>query len=93
MIDPRFVYIGANEWKLREYMDYGEYIKVIGKRVQDISFREVEEEKGETSEVSSVAKTKGRKKREIPEEVEELEEEGEDEGGQDSEINFVEEEE
>lgn len=38
--DPRFVYIGNNMWKLREFMGLAEYLKVMGKRSKNIVFSE-----------------------------------------------------
>ncbi|CBZ40422.1 DNA-directed RNA polymerase subunit delta (RNAP delta factor) [Mycoplasma suis KI3806] len=52
--DPRFVYVGKNMWRLREYMEYSEYLKIMGKRAQKISFSEKElEGEDPVEEISS----------------------------------------
>ncbi|CCE66638.1 DNA-directed RNA polymerase subunit delta [Candidatus Mycoplasma haematominutum] len=56
LLDPRFVYIGTDKWKLREFMDYNEYLSLVGKRTQDVALRELEiEGSAQTREVEEVS--------------------------------------
>ncbi|AFO51684.1 DNA-directed RNA polymerase subunit delta [Candidatus Mycoplasma haematolamae str. Purdue] len=77
LCDARFVYLGPNQWKLREYMDYTEYLRVIGKRASDVSFLKEEGDEeptdGEKKEVKTAPKRRGRKPSAPKEPVDEME--------------------
>lgn len=67
LIDPRFVYVGNQQWRLREFMDYNEYLKEIGKRAQDVQLKEPESAEGETKEKVEVKKRGRGRKSALPE--------------------------
>ncbi|AHC39853.1 DNA-directed RNA polymerase subunit delta [Mycoplasma ovis str. Michigan] len=62
LIDPRFVYVGTHQWRLREFMDYTEYLREIGKRAQDVNkYSDPEDAEGDSKDKAD-AKTTGRKR-------------------------------
>lgn len=65
LIDPRFVYVGTHKWRLREFMDYGEYLREVGKRAQDVKFSDPDAIEGETKDTKTEVKKRGRSKKNV----------------------------
>ncbi|WP_181454140.1 DNA-directed RNA polymerase subunit delta [Mycoplasma wenyonii] len=65
LIDPRFVYVGTHKWRLREFMDYGEYLREVGKRAQDVQFSDPDASEGEGKDAKTEVKKRGRGKKSV----------------------------